>query len=317
MADHTSLEPGRTPVRLGIDVGGTKCLALVVDDDGEVIDRRRVATPRGSSELAAALVDLVESFDRDPSSWRSIGLGVPGLVTPDGVIVSSPNLPGVENFGVGEVVSERLGRVVPVDNDANCAARAEWRVGAARGVDEALIVTLGTGIGGGVVIGGRLVRGAHGFAGEIGHMVIEAGGRLCACGRRGCWEQYASGTALRRLASEARERGVEWESSGDDAVDVRRAAEAGDRSALAIIDSFGDWIALGVATLCHVVDPDVVVIGGGVAHRADVVRDAVERHVGDHLYASHVRSSPEVRLARFGEDAGALGAAFLDASDPT
>lgn len=316
MTDHTSRELGRQPLRLGIDVGGTKCLALVVDDEGDVIDRRRVATPRGSTELAAVLVDLVTSFDQQPAAWRSIGLGVPGLVTPDGVIVSSPNLPGIENFGVGEVVSERLGRIVPVDNDANCAARAEWRVGAARGVDEALIVTLGTGIGGGVVTGGRLVRGAHGFAGEIGHMVVAVGGRTCACGRRGCWEQYASGTALRRLAAEARERGAEWTSSGDDAVDVRRAAEAGDRSARAIIDSFGDWIALGVATLCHVFDPEVIVIGGGVAHRADVVRDAVERHIGDHLYASHVRKSPDVRLARFGEDAGALGAAFLDAAEP-
>lgn len=317
MTDSASLRHDRTPLRLGIDVGGTKCLALVVDDEGGVVERRRVATPQGSSEIADVLVDLVTSFGVDPSSWRSIGLGVPGLVTPDGVIVSSPNLPGVENFGVGETVSERLGRFVPVDNDANCAARAEWRVGAARGVDDALIVTLGTGIGGGVVTGGRLVRGAHGFAGEIGHMVIEAGGRRCLCGRRGCWEQYASGTALRRLAFEARERGAVWNSSGDDAVDVRRAAEAGDRSALAVIDSFGDWIALGVATLCHVVDPEVIVIGGGVAHRAEVVRDAVERHVGDHLYASHVRTSPEVRLAHFGEDAGALGAAFLDSADPT
>ena len=306
---------GRSSLRLGIDVGGTKCLALVVDDDGVVHDRRRVPTPSGAAALEEVLVDLIRSFDVVVGDWRSIGLGVPGLVTLDGVIVSSPNLPGVENFPVAHRLAERLERTIPVDNDANCAARAEWRVGAARGVDDVLVVTIGTGIGGGMVAGGRLLRGAHGFAGEIGHVVVDHGGRTCACGRQGCWEQYASGTALRRLAREARERDAAWPDSGDDAVDVRRAAEDGDVSALRVIDEFGDWISLGVATLAHVVDPQVVVIGGGVAHRAELVRSAVERHLGEHLYASHVRNSPQVLLARFGEDAGAIGAAFLDRED--
>lgn len=302
----------RSALRLGLDVGGTKCLAVAVDDDGVVLERRRVSTPNGAAALEEVLVELVESFERPVDAWANIGLGVPGLVSLEGVIVSSPNLPGIENFSVAQRLGERLRRPIPVDNDANCAARAEWLVGAARGASDALIVTLGTGIGGGVVADGRLVRGAHGFAGEIGHVVVVAGGRECACGRRGCWEQYASGTALRRLAREALDEGADWSRSNDEAVDVRQAAERGNESALRVIDEFGNWVALGVATLAHVVDPESVVIGGGVAHRADVVRDAVERHIADHLYASHVRPHPRIALAHFGEDAGAIGAAFLE-----
>lgn len=318
-------------LRLGVDVGGTKCLAVVVDASGTVVEKKRVPTPRGAAALEEVLVELVQSFGVPVDSWVNIGLGVPGLVSREGVIVSSPNLPGIENFPAARRLTERLGRLIPVDNDANCAARAEWRVGAARGASDALIVTLGTGIGGGMVVGGRLVRGAHGFAGEIGHVVVDAGGRECACGRRGCWEQYASGTALRRLAREALLDGAEWprsvhqrvddggendfDSAIDDAVAVRRAAESGNESALRVIDEFGGWVALGVATLIHVIDPESVVIGGGVAHRAEVVRRAVERHLSDHLYASHVRPHPPVRLAHFGEDAGAIGAAFLEPDD--
>ncbi len=302
-------------MRLGIDVGGTKCLAVVVDDVGTVVERRRVPTPRGPELIEESLVGLVESFDVPIGEWAAIGLGVPGLITRDGVIVSSPNLPDVENFAVGERLSNRLGRMVGVDNDANCAARAEWRAGAARGRDDVLVVTLGTGIGGGIVSEGRLVRGAHGFAGEIGHVVIVAEGRECACGRRGCWEQYASGTALGRMARDARAIRGSWVDSGHDAIDVRRAAEAGDVDARAVIDDFGRWVALGLASLVHTFDPEVVVIGGGVAHRAEIVRSVTEGWLGEFLYASHVRRHPEVLLAHHGEEAGAIGAAYIGGSD--
>jgi glucokinase len=297
--------------RLGVDVGGTKCLGLVIDDEGRVLERQRRATPRGASAIEDTLVELVGSLSASTGvpidEWATIGLGVPGLVTLDGVIVSSPNLPEVENYPVGRRLSERLGRRVVVDNDANCAALAEWRAGAARGHDDVLVVTLGTGIGGGIVSGGRLLRGRHGFAGEIGHVVVVADGRTCACGRRGCWEQYASGSALGRLAREIDE--------SLDAVALRRAAEDGDPRARAAIDDFGRWVALGVASLVHALDPEVVVVGGGVAHRAEIVRESVERWLAEFLYASHVRPAPEVRLAHHGEEANALGAAFLDQDD--
>ncbi|MFZ9384036.1 MAG: ROK family protein [Ilumatobacteraceae bacterium] len=306
-------------MRLGIDVGGTKCLALAVDDEGNVLDRERVSTPRGDRLIEDALVALIETLSvrsgTPISQWRTIGLGVPGLISRDGVIVSSPNLPDVENFAVRARLESRLGRSVLVDNDANCAARAEWRAGAARGHDDVLVVTLGTGIGGGIVSEGRVLRGWNGFAGEIGHVVVVAEGRECACGRRGCWEQYASGSALGRLARDAWRES--WADSGHDAIDLRRAAESGDRAALDVIDEFGRWVALGVASLVHSFDPRVVVIGGGVAHRAEVVRSSVERWLGHFLYASHVRRHPEVRLAEHGEDAGAIGAALLDTTSVT
>lgn len=295
-------------VRLGVDVGGTKCLGVVVDEEGRVLERLRMATPRGAASIENVLVELIGSLSATSGTsideWPSIGLGVPGLVTLDGTIVSSPNLPDVENFPVGRRLAARLGRPVVVDNDANCAARAEWQAGAAHGHDDVLVVTLGTGIGGGIVSGGRLVRGRHGFAGEIGHIVVDADGRPCGCGRRGCWEQYASGSALGGLAREI-----------DDSLDaaaLRRAAEDGDPRARATIDAFGRWVALGVASLVHTLDPEIVVIGGGVAHRAEIIRVSVERWLEELLYASHVRRAPEVRLARHGEDAGALGAALLD-----
>lgn len=301
-------------LRLGIDVGGTKCLALVVDDDGNVVDRRRVSTPRGPQAIEDALVDLVGELTvahvGTVDDWTVVGLGVPGLVTRDGTIVSSPNLPEVENFAVRRRLESRLDRVVLVDNDANGAALAEWQVGAARGHDDVLVVTLGTGIGGGIVSDGRLVRGRNGFAGEIGHVVVVADGRTCACGRRGCWEQYASGTALGRMATEL---DATPDTAALDAAALRRAAEAGDSRAVALVDDFARWVALGIASLVHVLDPEVVVIGGGVAHRAEMVRDSVERWMGEFLYASHVRRHPDVRLARHGEDAGAIGVAFLDA----
>ena len=296
-------------LRLGIDVGGTKCLALVVDDDGNVLDRRRVSTPRGARAIEDVLVDLIDTLsaahERTVDAWTTVGLGVPGLVSRDGTIVSSPNLPDVENFDVRRRLESRLGRVVSVDNDANGAALAEWRVGAGRGHDDVLVVTLGTGIGGGIISGGRLVRGWNGFAGEIGHLVVVADGRTCACGRRGCWEQYASGTALGRMAGDL---DVTLDAAG-----LRRAAEVGDSRALAVIDDFARWVALGAASLVHTLDPEVLVIGGGVAHRAEILRTSVERWLGEFLYASHLRRHPDVRLARHGEDAGALGAAFLDA----
>lgn len=296
-------------LRLGIDVGGTKCLALVVDDDGNVVDRRRVSTPRGARAIEDVLVGLIGELTtahvRHVDAWAVIGVGVPGLVSRDGTIVSSPNLPDVENFDVRRRLESRLGRAVSVDNDANGAAVAEWRVGAGRGHDDVLVVTLGTGIGGGIISDGRLVRGWNGFAGEIGHLVVVADGRTCACGRRGCWEQYASGTALGRMAREF--------DTTFDAAGIRRAAEAGDARALAVIDDFARWVALGLAGLVHTLDPEVVVIGGGVAHRAEILRTSVERWLGEFLYASHLRRHPDVRLARHGEDAGALGAAFLDA----
>ena len=185
--------------RAGIDVGGTKCLGVVLDEQGLVVAEHRLPTPKSPD----GIIDTLAAVAGDLGEYDTLGLGVPGLITRDGSILASPNLTDTNDFRVGPLLSERLGHQVWVENDATCATVAEWMVGAAQGVDDFMMVTLGTGIGGGVVAGGRVARGAHGFAGEIGHMVLDPDGVRCPCGRRGCWERYASGSGLGWLAREA------------------------------------------------------------------------------------------------------------------
>ena len=188
-----------TQRRLGIDVGGTKCLGVILDDGGEVIEEQRRPTPKGPD----AIIDTLAELARAMSPWNTIGVGVPGLVTRTGVLRAAPNLVDIHNFEVRDLLAAQLQVHVHVDNDGTCAAAAEWKTGAARGIDDFVMVTLGTGIGGGVIAGGSLIRGTNGFTGEIGHMVVDPDGPPCPCGRRGCWERYASGSGLGRLAREA------------------------------------------------------------------------------------------------------------------
>lgn len=301
--------------RLGIDVGGTKCLAVVLDDTGGVVAEARRPTPKGPVAIIDTLTELAQSC----APFTSVGVGVPGLVTRDGVLKAAPNLVDITDFRVGELLTRRLGVKVEVDNDATCATVAEWKAGAARGVDDFVMVTLGTGIGGGIVANGGLVRGANGFSGEIGHMVVEPEGPACPCGRRGCWERFASGSGLGRLAREAavgkRLRRV-VELAGGDPNDVRGehvqlAAREGDAEALAVIDEFGRWVALGLVNLTNLVDPQLFVLGGGLASSADVYLGSIRRWFERLLYAPDLRPHPLLVFAEMGEHAGAVGAALL------
>ena len=260
--------------RIGIDVGGTKCLGVVLDDAGVVIEEQRRPTPPGTEAFVDTLAELATAL----GVTDSLGIGVPGMVTRSGVIKASPNLIDITDFEVGRMLSERLGFLVEVGNDATCAAAAEWQVGAARGATEMVMVTLGTGIGGGVIAGGQLIRGANGFTGEIGHMVVDPEGLPCPCGRRGCWERYASGSGLAQLARVAaigkRLRRVVQLAGGDpDNVrgeNVQAAAREGDVEALNVIDLFGRWVALGLVNLTNVLDPQMFVLGGGLAASGDL-----------------------------------------------
>lgn len=299
----------------GIDVGGTKLLGVVLDAAGDVVAEHRLPTPRtGEGDVIGRLVEMARALE----PWDSLGVGVAGLVTRDGVVKASPNIVGADDFPVAALMNEALGRPVEVDNDATCAVIAEWRVGAARGHDDVVLATLGTGIGGGLVSNGVLHRGAHGFAGEVGHMVIDPHGPLCPCGQRGCWERFASGSAL---AAQAREmiaggRLSAVVATGVDAADVRGedvqdAARAGDPDALALIDSFARWVALGVANLTNIFDPSAVVIGGGLAAAADLYLPPVERWFARLLFAGAHRERPQLVFAALGERAGAIGAAML------
>ena len=301
--------------RLGIDVGGTKCLAVVLDDDGAIIHEQRSPTPRGPD----AIIDTLVALANDMGGYDSIGIGVPGLVTRDGVLRAAPNLVDIADFQVGRMLSERLGCHVHVDNDGTCAAAAEWKTGAAVGLTDFVMVTLGTGIGGGVIAGGQLIRGANGFTCEIGHIVVNPDGPPCPCGRRGCWERYASGSGLGRLAREAaigkRLRRIVELAGGDAEMvrgeDVQAAAREGDREALAVIDNFGRWVALGLVNLTNVLDPQAFVLGGGLAASADLYLDPIQEWFTELLYAPDLRPHPTLAFAKLGQQAGAVGAALL------
>jgi glucokinase len=328
--------------RLGLDVGGTKCLGVVVDDgtgaDGagggasredervgpDIVAEIREPTPHDADELIAALARLTDALTARSGEVASVGVGAPGLITTGGVLRSSPNVPDVVELDVAGRLGERLGRPVAVANDATCAALAEWRAGAGRGDDDVVMVTLGTGIGGGVVAGGRLLVGHNGFAGEFGHMVVDPNGPPCPCGRRGCWERYASGSGLGQLARAAavggRLRRVVAIAGGDVAEvrgeHVQAAAESGDDEAMAVIDEFARWVALGLVNLTNVFDPARFVLGGGLAEGAHLYLEPIERWFGQLLYAPDRRPHPALCFAALGEHAGAVGAALLPTTRP-
>lgn len=294
--------------RLGVDVGGTKCLGVVADDTDSVIAEFRRPTPRGLGSTAAvlnAVEDIVREAIETVGPVDSVGVGVPGLVSRAGVLRAAPNLDGIADLDVAGMLSDRLARSVIVDNDATCALVAEWSIGSGHGIDDLVLVTLGTGIGGGLVLGGDVRRGANGFAGEFGHMMVDPDGLPCPCGRRGCWERYASGSALGLFADEGGFAG---------GPEVLAAARSGDTAAVEIVDRFSSWVAVGLAGLANAVDPEVIVIGGGLVRDANVFFPGVERHFVTALYSADRRSLPELRLATLGERAGAIGAAMLGAA---
>jgi len=314
-------------VTAGIDVGGTKLLGVAVDGAGEVVAERRSPTPAGAAELLDAVAALAGELAADAGPPSAVGAGVPGLVRRDGVLAVAPNLPGVVHLDVRAELAARLGVPVQVDNDATCAMWAEHRLGAARGATDAVLVTLGTGIGGGVVAGGRLVRGAHGFAGELGHMVVDPAGPACPCGRRGCWETVASGGGLGRLARRAAVAGRAVRAlalaGGDpDAVTgehLTAAAAEGDAEARALMAEFAGWVALGLANLANALDPAVLVLGGGLVEAGEVLLGPVRAALGGGVLGGVVPGNGERSLAvvpaALGERAGAVGAALLAAGD--
>ena len=304
---------------LGLDVGGTKVLGIVLDDAGGVVAEHREPTERDPEGLLEHLVAVARILCERHPEVTALGVGAPGLVDRHGTLRFAPNLPGVVELPLGPRLSEALDLPVRADNDATCAAWAEHQLGAAAGADTALLVTLGTGIGGGLVVDGLLVRGANGFAGEVGHMVVDDDGIPCPCGRRGCWERYASGSALDRQARElvGAGRGRRLvELAGDPeqvtGVQVTAAAAEGDPDALALLDRFADWFALGLANLIHAFDPSRCVVGGGLVAAGEVVLAPIRTSLSEaRLVAPEHRPPVEVVPAILGPQAGAIGAALL------
>ncbi|WP_116998347.1 ROK family protein [Desertimonas flava] len=309
-------------MKIGVDVGGTKCLGVAVDTDGVVVAVDRRPTPHGTEELTATVCGLARALaEQTGFDEATFGVGLPGSITRHGVLTSSPHLPGVTNFDAGAAFSSDLGRPVAVTNDATCAVLAEWHLGAGRGVDNVVMITMGTGIGGGVIADGMLLLGANGYAGEFGHMMIDPNGPSCPCGQRGCWERYASGSAValeaKRLAADGMLEAVVAQAGSIEAITselVVAAAARGDADAVKVLDHFAYWMAAGLANLTNAFDPACFVLGGGLSEAAPVFEPMLRQHVAAAVYASNLRPQPEIRFAELGERAGAIGAALYGAT---
>jgi glucokinase len=315
-------EPPSALPAVGVDIGGTKVAGGVVAADGTLLDTARRATPGSSvADTEDAIVAVVEELAGRHEALVGVGIGAAGWFDRTGdTVLFSPHL-AWRNSTLRKDLAARLQRPLWVGNDADAAAWAEYRYGAARGASLALMITLGTGIGGGIVIDGRLQRGAHGVAGEWGHMRVVPDGRLCACGNRGCWEQYASGTALGQTAREVAltsraaagrllER-VDGRAERLTGEDVARTAADGDPLALELVTEVGTWLGQGIADLAAVLDPEVVVIGGGVSVLGELVLGPARTRLDRALPGRGFRPGPRVVAAQLGAQAGLIGAADL------
>jgi len=300
---------------IGIDVGGTKIAAGVIGPDGTVGARSRRDTPAADADaIARTIAEVVEELD---APGAPVGVGAAGHVDLEGVVRTSPNVPG----WVREPLQARLeqtleGRPVVVANDADAAAWGEYRCGGAADVDGLVLLTVGTGVGGGVVIGDRLLRGADGGAGEVGHLIVDEGGPRCNCGNLGCLEAHASGTAIGRKARAAVAEGRVRSTSplsgrAPGGAEVSRAALDGDPDAREIIAEAGRWLGVGLGALGNVLDPPVFVIGGGVMAAGELLLAPAREAMVERLLGRETRAVPPVRASALGSDAGMIGAGLL------
>ncbi len=309
----------------GIDVGGTKIAGGVVDEDGTILEQLRVESPAEDPEaIEQAIAGLVATL-RERHVFEAVGVGAPGYVAADRArVLFAPNVAWVDVDVKGDLTTRLAGTPVTrivVENDANSAAWGEFRYGAGRDVDDLLLVTVGTGVGGGIVLDGQLNRGAHGVGAEIGHLRVVPDGILCGCGHHGCFEQYASGSALVREARQIAANGIPAAEpllaraggrvEGIDGPMITAAARDGDAFALGRLAELGRWLGEGIASLVTVLDPAVVAIGGGVSEAGDLLLEPLREAFGIHLPGREHRPLAEIRRATLGNAAGIIGAADL------
>jgi glucokinase len=309
---------------VGVDVGGTKIAAGVVDAHGTIVEKTRLPSPKDdAAELREAIAGVVEEF-RSRHEVAGVGIGAAGFVRANrrGMLFA-PHLEWGDE-PLADLLQDELGLPVCIENDGNAAAWAEYVFGAGVGVPDQITVALGTGVGGGLILAGELYRGGQGVAAEVGHIGIVRDGRPCKCGRRGCLEQYASGSALtaeaRRAVAEGKAPALLERAGGDpEAVVgqmVTELAQAGDPGALGLFDELGAALAVGIATLVAVLDPDLVLIGGGVSQAGELLLRPTRTALSQEITGRGHRPEPELRLAALGNDAGLIGAADLARRTP-
>lgn len=311
--------------RLGIDLGGTNIVAGVVNDDYKIVGVAKVKTnlPRSAEEIVDDMAKVAREAAAEAGitmeDIEAIGVGTPGVaVAKTGTVVYSCNL-GFNNVELGSMMKERLGKDVFVENDANAAAYGEYIAGAGRGTENFIAITLGTGVGGGIIINGKIYSGSNSAGGELGHTVIVEGGEICGCGRNGCWEAYASATALIRQTKQAMIRYPEsnmWELCEGDinrasGITAFNAMRNGDAAGKMVVDRYVQYVAVGIANMINIFQPDVICIGGGVSKEGDTLTVPVRNYVEGENYARDMKNKTVIKTADLGNDAGIIGAAFL------
>jgi glucokinase len=305
------------PTAIGIDLGGTKVAGIVMDGAGRILARDERPTPDGDGQGVVDAVHRSVAALMGDGAPVAVGIGAAGMIDfAAGSVAFAPNLP-LRDVPIRDLVAQRSGLPCMVDNDANAAAWGEYRFGAGRGSGHMLLVTVGTGIGGGMVWDGTLYRGAHGFAAEIGHIIVEPNGPPCGCGNLGCWEQVASGQALDRVGRAEAARhpagAIARLAAGGEVtgVHVTDAARAGDHTAEGIVQEVGRRLGLGLAGLVNILDPELIVVGGGVAEEGELVLRPARRAFVEAVEAPEHRPEVPILPAALGNEAGAIGAAAL------
>lgn len=310
---------------IGIDLGGTNIVAGVVDENYNIIAKASTKTnlPRPEKEIADDMVKVSRQaaeeagISMDDIQW--IGVGTPGIAnSEEGIVEYSCNL-GFNNTPLGKYISEATSKEVFVENDANAAAYGEFVAGAAKGANTAVCITLGTGVGGGIVIDGKIYSGSNFAGAEIGHMVIEVDGPQCTCGRKGCFEVFSSATGLIRMTKEAMAEDknslmhkITTERNGK--VTARTSFDAmkmGDKTAKEVVDKFIKYLAAGITNTINIFQPDILCIGGGVCNEGDTLLIPVKELVKQEVYTKNSKKNTEIVIAKLGNDAGIIGAAFL------
>ena len=304
---------------IGIDIGGTKISAGVVDSSGNLIDSSRCSTPtEGGKELISSVINLIKEFNKK-YEIKGIGISIAALISSDyGTIVGAPNIANLSKLNFVNEIKEEFKLPIIIENDANAAMWAEFKFGNAKGLNPVMFFIIGTGVGGGLVIDGKLFKGANGIGAEFGHMCVVPNGLLCGCGSKGCIEQYASGGALIRYANEALlanpDKSEEVLSFGEGKLSgtaLTKAAKAGNELALAAFSKQADWLGLACASYSLIIDPQAIIIGGGVVDAGELFLAPVRAAMRKYMPFAESHVPPKIIAAKFGNDAGLIGAADL------
>lgn len=310
---------------VGIDLGGTNIVAGVVDENYRIITKATTKTncPRPEKEIAEDMAKVaLEAIQKacltvDDIEW--VGIGTPGIANSETGIIEYSNNLGFENTPMVDYIKEFIDKPVFIENDANAAAYGEFVAGAAKGANNAVCITLGTGVGGGIVIDGKIYAGSNFAGAEIGHTVIEVDGAQCSCGRKGCFEAYSSATGLIRMTKEAMyqdKESIMWQMTEEKGgkVSARTAFDCmreGDKSAKSVTDKYIKYLAAGITNTINIFQPDILCIGGGVCNEGDALLVPVKKLVKEEVYTRNSQKNTEIVIAKLGNDAGIIGAAFL------